>query len=90
MNISTSFCFALSCCFITSSSILFNLEIIFYQAIINKFENEVAQLKYDLAQNVHQQEVLINDIKEVLQPILMENNGLTAEEILNVGVAKDL
>ena len=60
------------------------------QAIINRFENEVAKLKNDIAQKAYQQKVLINDIKEVLQPILMENNGLTAEKILNVGVAKDL
>ena len=60
------------------------------QAILNKFENEVAQLKYDLAQKVHQQEVLINDIKEVLQPILVENNGRTAEKMLNINGAKDL
>ncbi len=60
------------------------------QAILNRFENEVAQLKYDLAQNVHQQEVLINEIKGVLQPILVENNGRTAEMMLSIDGAKDL
>ncbi len=60
------------------------------QAIINRFENEVAKLKNDIAQKAYQQKVLINVIKGVLQPILVENNGRTAEKILNIGVAKDL